>query len=132
MYPGNLHRVCAILLLSVFSFSLITPLLAAQTPEANLPECCRRGAKHGCGMKMGKGPGSGSQSGPGVQAVKPVCPMFPVGKSEPVGSSLALPAPGRTEVALLFSAEAGRAQTEARYRVSHSRAWQKRGPPAVV
>jgi hypothetical protein len=57
--------------------------------------------------------------------------MFPNGKSEPVTSPLALPVPERMEISLLFSAEAGRAQTEARYRVSHSRASQKRGPPAV-
>ncbi len=131
MYPGNLHRVLAILLLHVFSLSLITPLLGAAEQEANLPQCCRRDGKHGCGMAKGKGAGAGSLSGPAVQSVKPVCPMFPNGKSEPVTSPLALPVPERMEISLLFSAEAGRAQTEARYRVSHSRASQKRGPPAV-
>ena len=40
-----MRRVPAILLLAVFSFSLISPALFASETESNLPACCRRDGK---------------------------------------------------------------------------------------
>jgi len=71
------------------------------------------------------------RSGALWQAVSPRCPDFP--KSGPArgGTCLAQPAL-RSAIALVFTHPAAKAQTEARYRVSLLRGWQKRGPPSLI
>ena len=44
-----MRRRFAILLLALFSFSLLSPAFGGDS-EANLPACCRRSGKHHCSM----------------------------------------------------------------------------------
>jgi hypothetical protein len=52
-YNRSVRRLLAISLLLLFSFPLVSPLLAlSANPETNLPACCRRDGKHHCQMNM--------------------------------------------------------------------------------
>jgi hypothetical protein len=63
------------LLLAVFSFPLIAPVLLANS-ASDLPSCCRRNGKHQCAM-VGMADRGGLPAGPTVQATRPKCPLFP-------------------------------------------------------
>lgn len=124
-----MRRVSAVLLLVLFSFSLIATVALADS-GSKLPECCRRDGKHHCSTTMQDA--AQESSGPAVKSVAEKCP-YPPGR----GAALAygktpLPRAGRTVAASLVSHPAGHAQTEARYRVSFSRVRQKRGPPSPL
>jgi len=47
-YDDDVRRTLAAALLTLFSFSLIVPLVFASDPESKLPACCRRAGKHRC------------------------------------------------------------------------------------
>jgi hypothetical protein len=64
-----MRRALASLLLALFSFPLIFPVLSAET-AGNLPACCRREGQHHCVMAA-QTANSGS---PSIQAR---CPQFP-------------------------------------------------------
>jgi hypothetical protein len=49
-----------------------------------------------------------------------------------MASGIAAATPAQVVFAAIVSHPAAHAQTEARYRISFSRAWQKRGPPALL
>ena len=125
-----MRRVPAILLVFVFSFSLIAPALFADA-ESNLPACCRRDGKHHCGMTdrdMAETPSSGAA----VDALRAKCPFFPNGGA-------VLPQPGAALLAAchpagisIVSQIAAPAQAEAGYRISLNRAHHKRGPPTLL
>jgi hypothetical protein len=68
-------------------------------------------------------------SGPAVTQRQ--CSQFPK-TSTAVSSAKPAPAPGTLTTPLAFSHLNVKAQTEARYRVSHSRTRQKRGPPSLL
>jgi len=116
------------LLLAVFSFSLIGPALFAGA-EANLPSCCTRTGKHRCSSMSSDA--QDSPSGPAVQGLRQRCPYYPNGGAVPVHSYVALRESSPVSFASLHSHPAVHAQTEARYRVSFSRSRQKRGPPVL-
>jgi len=65
------RRLFAILLVALFSFSLIAPALSSGA-ETNVPECCRRAGKHHCSL----GSGSALPSGPVFNAGGH-CPLYP-------------------------------------------------------
>jgi len=119
------RRSWAILLLAVFSFSLISPALFAGA-STQLPSCCSRGGKHHCSSMH-----QADQSGEGFQAVQQPCLYYPGGSAAPVHSFAAV----QQNLQMFFAAIQGHpavhAQTEARYRVSFSRSSQKRGPPVL-
>jgi hypothetical protein len=118
-----LRRISAIVLLALFSFSLIGPALLSADAESNLPACCRRDGKHHCSSM------SGSSSGPSFKSVES-CPFFPGSFITTTGSdtfipvvSAAVSAPLAEHAAVLYSALAS----------SHSyltRSNPKRGPPS--
>jgi hypothetical protein len=66
----GLRRTLATLLITLFGFALISPLLAAN-PSPELPSCCRRDGKHRCAMDADAG---ASQSG--VPAFSSRCSLF--------------------------------------------------------
>jgi len=113
------------LLVAVFSFSLISPAVFAWDADSRLPVCCRRGGKHGCAMMPGQSPASGHS----VQAAR--CRFFPPGKAVPPGRSVSLSGVCQAIFATLPVHPASRSRTETLYRISYSRAGQERAPPAL-
>jgi hypothetical protein len=116
-----MHRIWAMLLVAVFSFTLIDPGVFA-AGERNLPACCRAGGKHHCAAG-----GHQSSSGPALQSG--ACPRFSIEQAAP-------PAPLAGEVKLsqaifaaIVSHPTAQPQDEAFGRVSFDRSSRKRGPP---
>jgi hypothetical protein len=117
------RRIMAGLLLAVFSFSLIAPALLADE-DSNLPACCRRLGEHRCALA--------NPASQGASFIQERCPHFPSGSAALAASEMASVTPSQAVFAAIVSHPAAHAQTEARYRISFSRAWQKRGPPALL
>jgi hypothetical protein len=124
-----MHRVAAALLLCVFSFTLIGPVLFARQ-ESKLPACCRKDGRHHCSM-ANMGASSSESSGPNLQAANSRCPVYPSNGVAPAMAKAGVPTLAAEFFAGVVSHPAGHAQTEARRRVSLSRACQKRGPPSL-
>jgi hypothetical protein len=114
------------LLVGLFSFSLISPAVFASDAELRVPACCRRAGEHGCVMK----PSQSASSGPSAQADN--CRFFPPAKAIPPGRTISLPGISRSIFAGLLSHPASRPQTEALFRISYSRSRQERGPPTPL
>ena len=124
-----MQRWCAILLLVLFSFLLILPTLSADS-DSSLPECCRKGGQHHCSMRS-MNHSSDDAPGLSLKSTNRPCPQFPqTGAAPAYGHCLALAA--ARFFAAIVSHPAAHAQIEAQYRISFSRAWQKRGPPAFL
>lgn len=117
-----MQRVWAILLLVLFSFPLIEPAFFAET-GSNLPKCCRGDGAHHCTMAR-KAP-----AGASIGGVREKCPYFPAAQAIPAHGTIIFLSQARAFAASLASHRTAPAQTEARYRVCFTRAWQKRGPP---
>jgi hypothetical protein len=117
------RRFAAILLICLFSFSLMAPLLLAQGADASIPECCRRAGKHHCSVA---GP---SQSGVAVAAN---CPLYGhAGMATPTGAAIYLK-PSLSSFAAIRMFPAAAASSLAHYQLSYSRSSQKRGPPEFL
>jgi len=125
-----MRRVPAILLVFVFSFSLIGPALFADD-ESNLPACCRRGGHHHCAL-MDRDMAETPSSGPAVDALRTRCPFFPNGSVVLPHSGAALLTACNPVCASLLSQPIVPAQAEAGYRASLNRAHRKRGPPTLL
>ena len=125
-----MRRVPAILLVLLFSFSLIAPALFVDDPS-NLPACCRRDGKHHCGM-MDRDMADAPSSGVAIDALRIKCPFFPNGGVMVPEGGPALLAASQTAGVAVVSQIADRAQAEAGYRVSLNRAHRKRGPPTLL
>lgn len=126
-----LRKLYAILLLAVFSFSVLLPLFAsAGQVEGDVPLCCRREGKHHCGMSMAERADAAPK---GSQFRAPVerCPfcLNALPATHPDGLS---PGVSASVFAALVSHPAGMAQTESKWRISRDRSRQKRGPPSIV
>ena len=122
-HNAHVRRVLASLLLAVFSFSpTATALLANE--DSNLPACCRRLGEHRCALV--------NLASQGASFIQERCPHFPSGSASLAASEMASVTPSQAIFGAIVSHPAAHAQTEARYRVSFSRAWQKRGPPAFL
>jgi hypothetical protein len=122
-----MRRALTSICLTLLSFPLIAPLPPADT-DSELPACCRRNGKHHCSMMAMAD--QKSPPGPAVRAIQPKCPYYPAANAVPSEPNAALPGNFPAISALFFSRSAGRARTEAGYRISFSRSRQKRGPPA--
>ena len=115
-------KLIANLLLLLFASDLAVSLVPTDA-ESTLPACCRRDGKHQCAM-MQMAPTDGSP-----QAAAGRCPAFPKRAIlAAMDSSYGLPAV-LSIAGEVLSHPAGKTQTEARYRISHSRVREKRGPP---
>jgi hypothetical protein len=122
-HNAHVRRVLASLLLAVFSFSLIAPALLADE-DSNLPACCRRLGEHRCALA--------NLASQGPSFIQERCPHFPSDSASLAASEMASVTPSQLAFAAIVSQPAAHAQTEAHYRVSFSRARQKRGPPALL
>jgi hypothetical protein len=125
-----MQRVSTILLLVMFSLSLITPAMIVD-PESKLPACCRKDGQHHCSM-LNMGEQQGRPSGPEVKSLGSKCPFFLQGGAAPASGKLGTMSPGGVFFAAIVSHPTAHAQTQAQYRVSLSRSWQERGPPALL
>lgn len=122
-----MRRIPASVLLLLFSYSLITPLLFAE-PESKIAACCRRDGKHHC-AKMAKM----AESDGGVRITPTAtCSLFQRGASAPVSGDVAVPTPVRVTVATITAEPAPAQQSEVKRRIAEARAWQKRGPPSLL
>jgi len=123
------QRVAAILLLVLFSFSLIAQSLRGDGAP-NLPECCRKAGKHHCASMAAAAHEEGS--GATFKSTVSKCPLFSVGSTAPLSGKAGTPKAASAVLASLSSQPRSVAQTEARYRISFDRAGQKRGPPSLL
>src|SRR5215831_14683930 len=107
-----MRRTSAILLLAVFSLSLMSSALLWDT-ASNLPPCCRNNGKHRCAM------GAAEPLAPGMTgtAIRTKCPYFPASGAASAHPLTALLNDLSTTFGLVCTHPAGQAQTEARYRV---------------
>jgi hypothetical protein len=121
-----MRRLWAILLVGLFSFSLITPILLAEDATSALPACCRRDGHHRCAASSQQNNGSGSSWRTARCAIFPATNTFLPG----TGAGLSL-APSSVIFAEFAGHPVVHAQLEAFFRISHDRASQKRGPPSL-
>lgn len=117
-----MRRVCATLLLGLFSFLLGSPLLIADT-DSNLPACCRRLGQHHCAMPTPE------SSGPALHAAR--CASFPNALAAPISIKAGLvKARGRAsgpilDGTLVCSSTGPHCQADPRY------CSPQRGPPSL-
>jgi hypothetical protein len=122
-----MRRAPSVLLVFVFSFSLIAPALPVDA-DSGLPACCRRDGAHHCAMvEMDQA----ADARVSVTALKTKCPWFPKSGLVLPQGGWALAASVRTRVFWAASpAPEAPSQTAARgtaLRVSHLR-----GPPSLL
>jgi hypothetical protein len=130
-----MRRISAMLLVALFSFSLIGQAVFATGADSNLPSCCRRTGSHHCST-MGSSMGStmaiqaDPSTGPSLQAAR--CVAFPVVRAIPFNRTVGLPVVFRVFSASTENRLAFRPQEQSLGRISYSRADQKRGPPSLL
>jgi hypothetical protein len=121
-----MRRALASLLLALFSFPLIFPVLRADA-DPNLPSCCRREGKHRCSMES-----ASTETASGLHGIQPKCSNYPSAIAIPGNWSVAYVRNAPSICASLLIYPSAQARTETQYRVSFSRSRQKRGPPALL
>jgi hypothetical protein len=124
----QLGRTPAILVLLGFSVSLVSPILFSDS-ESKLPGCCRRDGSHHCSM-MNAADRQLQESGLNFKRTRTKCPLYPTGAMPTTGKATA-PRPMSVAVASSWRRQTAVEQKEALFRLSFSRASQKRGPPPV-
>lgn len=124
-----LSRIIAAALLLSFSGDTALPALLADS-GSSLPACCRRDGKHHCAM-LEAFEKQQESAGLSWKSASRKCPLFP---KSAVGFLTHPATPQRTVSFAGSTAEypVHKAQTEVLYRISHSRARQKRGPPSIA
>jgi hypothetical protein len=119
-----MRRALASLLLALFSFPLILPVLRADA-ESSLPSCCRRAGKHRCSMDSTS---AEAAAGTVVKAIQPKCSSYPAAGA-PGNGNIAFFDDSQAIRSSLLSYPSVEARADVHYRVSFSRSRQKRGPP---
>jgi hypothetical protein len=120
-----MRRLVAAAALAWVNFTLI---FAAASPAfagaagSNLPSCCLRDGKHRCTLAT-----QSSENGPALQSAR--CAVFPGGRALPAQDKASGVAALRTLFAAVAGHPAPQPRAETFYRISDSRAGQKRGPP---
>lgn len=119
-----MRRALASLLLALFSFPLIVPMLRADA-ASSLPACCRRNGEHHCAMPD-------HSSGSALRASQPRCPLFPKAGAAAVSFNPVVlsAAPQAGEPSLVFSPA-----TKSNHNIPQITlrgSVQKRGPPSSL
>ncbi len=120
-----MRRLPAILLLVLFSLSLMGPALFADN-GSELPACCRRDGKHRCSMRMAP---AQQRTGPAFESRVERCPYYPAAPGSashrgyaPATAAHQLPwAPPQTSYAL--------PSNDTRPGSTFARTRRERGPP---
>lgn len=121
-------RILAALLAMLTGLPPDAPWLARADSERNLPACCRRDGKHGCG-RPAKGRARQTKGAP-VKAGNTVCPLLPItGSSAPSPLFVILRTGGAGNAAPAAAVVAVR--TQSLLQLSRGGAARKRGPPAA-
>ena len=110
----------------MLTWLVLLPLVLPGSASA-LPECCRKNGKHHCIMATP----AAATSAPALTTIKAKCPCCPA--MAPGTQARA----GTISIAAAVFADLVRhtavsPQVEAKYRISHDRARQKRGPPSLL
>ncbi|WP_348268731.1 hypothetical protein P8936_05775 [Edaphobacter paludis] len=122
-----MRRLLALSLLLLFSFPLVSPLLALSTnSDANLPACCRRNGVHHCQMKMRRSNISAHQVT--ISTLSTKCPFYPKPATLVRHNDARLNATARLLRESVHHATI-KAPIYAHVRIVLDTAWQKRGPP---
>src|SRR5487761_892946 len=125
-YNRSVRRFLAFSMLLLFSFPLVTPLLAlSANPDANLPACCRRNGAHHCQMKVERMSTSAHQTA--FYANPSKCPFYPRAATlvRHNDAKLHVIAELLVEAVNHFTVKA---PSYAYVRIALDTAWQKRGP----
>jgi hypothetical protein len=121
------RRVLSFILLLLFSFPLISPVLAlTASSDANLPACCRRNGAHHCARTAHAA--DSSVTGTNLSATPQHCPAYPAVLTSARHGDLSFHATSLI-FAGIISHPTVRAQTQPRTRVALDISPQKRGPP---
>lgn len=119
-----MRRALSSILLAVFSFPLISPMLAGA--DSDLPACCRRDGKHHCAMTgMAE-----AASGIAIQAIQPKCPLFPKAGAFAPCFHTGLPGQAAQLNPPPVLLTAHRKTNQNLRRMADNRSAQKRGPPS--
>ena len=122
-----MRRAFASLLVSVFSFPLIAPVLLANT-TADLPACCRLAGKHHCAMADMAERGQ-SPAGLALMAIQPKCPLFPNAGAVAVSCHTVLPGTSSNFRVRQVLRSASRKTNENIPQIALRGSLRKRGPP---
>jgi hypothetical protein len=127
------RRASAISLLMTICFSLIVPAVVAES-QPNLPTCCRKTGVHHCSMgSMGSAAKDEAPVGESsVRAIRRSCSAFPSATAVPATAHVAFVKDSSAIFAAPVSRLSIQFQTEVLFRISFSRARQKRGPPTIL
>lgn len=129
-YNRSVRRLLALSLLLLFSFPLVSPLLAlSATSDANLPLCCRRNGVHHCGMKVQRPDASGHQVT--VSTISTKCPFYPRPATLVRHNDARLHASARLLTRSVDHSTV-KVPIPAYVRIALDTAWQKRGPPTYL
>ncbi|MDQ6677085.1 MAG: hypothetical protein M3Z09_07295 [Acidobacteriota bacterium] len=121
-----MRQLFSVLLLALIGFSSISPALVA-AEGSELPACCRKAGAHHCAMRTN--PAVSQPSTGATLSASGKCISFPTGAFSATQSVSGIPVLISSYSSNLYAHPIGQAQTEARYRASLTRGWQKRGPP---
>ena len=120
-----MRRVLSSVLLAVFSFPLIAPVLLAKS-DSDLPECCRRGGQHHCAMSNM----ADHAAETAFRAIQPKCPLFPKAGVAAASFQNGLPGSAAQIGALPVLRLAKRKTIENIPQIALRGSTQKRGPPS--
>jgi hypothetical protein len=122
-----LRRLCALLLLALFSLSLIGAAASQPDEDAGTPACCRRLGKHHCASKAMQTQNSGGIS---IRTIGEKCPYSGWSATLTLDRHATDIPVARAFYANVLSHPTPQIQNEVRRRISFHRSRQKRGPPA--
>jgi hypothetical protein len=119
----SVARWIASLLLALFSFGCVAPLLASD-PDSNLPACCRRFGAHKCGME------NSGTTGSGPALHQSACPQFPGAQATPALQDAAVFRPAEAKFTLVASSSAVAGDSILFRWMAERHVVPKRGPPS--
>jgi hypothetical protein len=119
------RRLLAALLLALFGFSFVSPLVLASDSDSKLPACCRRLGKHHCAVLE-----TSSSSGPVFRATP--CSVFPGAQIVPARIGAAINQFRASVLPLNFSPQAIMRHDNGACSAPFSGSHQKRGPPSLL